>query len=287
MNHNAGTKKRTILEVMSIIVSIFGVITAIALFNIGSKDKLINYNIISYSISGMVDRLGVPSDRLKLYFDNKLIKSINLFLIDVSNEGDVEIRPEDFEHSLVIKYPETSRILHVETDCKNPPNLSVTFEEMKELHLLTVKPLLLNKGDSFCLRLYVAQEDKLTDPDIDARIAGTEVLRVSERDTSLSSRLYFVTISASLAVSILTLASLIYGLRYALVLSAYKLVSSNRLMMMISLGVGISSGIAQSFILSHVLLNDFVISIIGSIPLLVGGLVIILRTRLPIPIVER
>lgn len=233
----------------------------------------------------MANRLGVPADRLKLYFDKKLIKSINLFVIDVSNEGDAEIRPEDFEHSLVIRYPETSRILHVETDCTNPPNLGLTFEEMKEQHLLAVKPLLLNKGDSFCLRLYVEQDNNLTDPDIDARIAGTEVIRVSERDKPLSAGLYFVTISASLAAAIMALASLIYGVRYTLVLNAYKLASDKRLIM-ICLGVGIANAIVQSFILSQVLLNDSVIAVISSMPFWVG-IVILPRTRLPKPIVER
>jgi hypothetical protein len=147
-------------------------------------------------------------DRVEIFYDKKPVEAVSFLIIQFTNSGRTNISKNDFDGDLKFNFQGTVKILSADVIERNPSELPVEFEPI--LSTVLIRPLLLNRGDSFKIKILVdTLKPVLT---VEARIVGVKsVKRVSERAVTLWSwfvgfLLFYGTI-ATLTVWILDKAS--------------------------------------------------------------------------------
>jgi hypothetical protein len=109
--------------------------------------------------------------------------------------GNVEIKPEDFEHPFSVELGPSAQVLSTEVAQVSPPDLAPKLN-ITEGHLI-IEPLLLNPGDAFDITALVS--DMQDDDHLHGRVAG--VSSFGSLATSVtSSRWTYVFLVAIVAV---------------------------------------------------------------------------------------
>jgi hypothetical protein len=108
---------------------------------------------------------------LTVLLDGQPIKDPHVFMLHLVNTGNQPIRPEDFEHELIIDFGYGAEVVDVNVT-GYPPSIP-TMAMWSGPHI-EVQPLLLNPGDTLEISGVVAQPNGL--PSVTARIAGISEL---------------------------------------------------------------------------------------------------------------
>ena len=141
-------------------------------------DVVINYPLLS-SKSGL-------ENRIQILFDDKFVRNVYLFVLRISNGGNVPILATDFVEPLQFSFGKNAEILEMEIVENNPTSLKPKFQI--DTNSITLQPLLLNSGDSITLKLLLSKPETYFEPS--ARIIGVNKVKKG----SYSDRYFFYTL---------------------------------------------------------------------------------------------
>jgi hypothetical protein len=112
--------------------------------------------------------------KLQVTLDGASVKNVHLVIIKVWNNGNVSIAKSDFEKPMLFSFSEQVNILSAKIIEKTPqslePNLALVSSNQ-----FSIEPLLLNRQDSFTVKLLVA--DYLSKLSINARLNGVKDIK--------------------------------------------------------------------------------------------------------------
>jgi hypothetical protein len=196
------------VPIVAVSLSILAIITAISVayfVNWWRLRKSLAYIVKTYTAIFSIDpEIG---KKIQILFDGKPITYARLFVITLLNNGRQPVEEKDFsKKSIDFVFSQSGQILSSEVLNVNPTNLIVEKEEKG--NVLSIKPLLLNKGDSFEIKGVInSDDDEIT---CDARIVGIkEVKRVHPSKPNLS--LSFTKIIGSLVILLVALLIIVLG----------------------------------------------------------------------------
>jgi hypothetical protein len=119
--------------------------------------------------------------RTRIAVDGVPVENGRLLVIGVLNDGNVPIAPTDFERPLTFSLGEADVVVSAEVSKKHPQSLKP--EITSGSNFVGIKPLLMNPGDAFLLKLVVDQEKTILQPDV--RVIGISDLgNLKERSVS-------------------------------------------------------------------------------------------------------
>jgi hypothetical protein len=147
---------------------------AITLWVASRKRKELSYSVLSnYQLFVVPDR-GIK-EKLKVTFNGEPVRSPRLIVIGFRNTGNRDIFRDDFEQGkpITLSFGKRCRVLDADFDDPNPQSLEPNVRSSGD-HEVEVKPLLLNKGDSFSAKVLVSGrfDEKLVN--VSGRIKGVK-----------------------------------------------------------------------------------------------------------------
>lgn len=113
--------------------------------------------------------------KLQVFYEGEPAKSLTLLVVRVWNSGNQPLLAAEVEQPIVLNTGNGARLLTAAVTDVDPKRLSIEFTV--EENALTVKPCLLNPGDTFTLKLLVRDAASLLD--VYARISGVKSIRRS------------------------------------------------------------------------------------------------------------
>lgn len=130
------------------------------------------------------------SKGIEVLFQKRAISSLQVIEIKIRNSGNRPIERTDFDSPIKLLF--SGKILPpVEVVGADPPNLPAEVETSDQ-HL-TIKPMLLNSGDSFVLRTFVADETPGASPvQAISRIKGIKKINLTASETDKNRQRNFV-----------------------------------------------------------------------------------------------
>ena len=109
---------------------------------------------LAYEVVSNTQLVGVKSEvqnKIKIYYENKLVENVHLVSIRLINSGNQPISIEDFARPINIKLGSNTNILTCEVLEKNPKDLDIVISKMQ--NSVKIQPLLLNPNDSLTLNI--------------------------------------------------------------------------------------------------------------------------------------
>lgn len=160
------------------ILGILAIIVTIILFFIQRRKKSLTYEIISRtSVLSASDEV---SGKLQILYQGEAVRKVHLLVLKLANTGNVPITTLDYEREVSFMFTDCEKILSAELSEVQPPNLAA--EIVTKEKSVSLKPILLNPGDSISLKLLISGFDNKID--IDGRVVG--VKSISKRNETNS-----------------------------------------------------------------------------------------------------
>ena|GEM_PF-4593570 len=196
------------VPIVAVSLSILAIITAISVayfVNWWRLRKSLAYIVKTYTAIFSIDP--VIGKKIQILYDGKPITNARLFVLTLLNDGRQPVEEKDFsKQSIDFVFSNSGQILSSEVINVNPTNLVVEKEEKG--NVLSIKPLLLNKGDSFEIKGVINSDDD--EIACDARIVGIkEIKRIHPSKPNLS--LSFTKIIGSLVILLVALLIIVFG----------------------------------------------------------------------------
>ena len=132
--------------------------------------KKIEYFVSSEKVvfnSDFIKKLFFGSE---VYYKGNTVDKVFYTVIMIENSGSVDIKAEDYDGPIAIKYNDNTEVYMVELVASNPHELPVKVSNSKGA--IIIKPLLLNSGDQFYLSVY--SSDRLDVSHVAGRIQGVK-----------------------------------------------------------------------------------------------------------------
>jgi hypothetical protein len=149
-------------------------LTTIFYFKTKQK-KSLSYEILSeHPLVSIHDEI---KERLQILIDGVQTENVHLILLKLTNDGTVPISAADFERPISLKFSGDSSILSAEPINASPSNLTPGTSVDKSI--VSIKPVLMNPGDSFTMKLLLSQYKGSFN--VDARILGIRELRITRK----------------------------------------------------------------------------------------------------------
>lgn len=137
-------------------LSVIIAVTVLIVFQWWRQRKSLRYTVVSDE--SITDVRTEFNDRVKILFDDKPVKAVSLIVAEIVNDGWIPIEDKDFFEPVTISFGHRAEIMNCEvTECI-PSNLNV--ELASETTQVTIKPLLLNRGDSIRIKALVENYQK-------------------------------------------------------------------------------------------------------------------------------
>jgi hypothetical protein len=165
---------------------------------------------IQYLVNSPAVTIRMRLEGLKILLNDREIKSLNVVLVRIINSGNIAIKKSDYEHDTKIEVGKDAKIFIADVYRTEPKNLIEEVETSADDTSMSIKPLLLNKGEWIELSMIVENPNKIITAN--ARIADTKVKETNkldlEKPRNPSNRLFSIIIPG-LVAGILTLALII------------------------------------------------------------------------------
>lgn len=197
-----------LVPIVAVTVGILAIVSAISIayfVNWWRLRKSLAYVVRTYTAIFSIDpELG---KKIQILYDGKPITNARLFVITLLNDGRQPVEEKDFsKKSIDFVFSKSGQILSAEVTHVNPADLIVEKEEKE--NIVSIKPLLLNKGDSFEIKGVInSDDDEIT---CNARIVGIkEVKRLNPSKPNLN--LSFARIITSLVVMLMAFLIVVFG----------------------------------------------------------------------------
>ena len=139
---------------------------------------------LAYEIVSNTQLVGVKSEvqnKIKIYYENKLVENVNLLLIRIINNGNQSISIGDFAKRIDINLGNNLNILTCEILRQYPDNLDINV--IKMVDSIEIEPLLLNPKDNFTIKILLS--DYKENFEVSARIEGISKIEVYEEPQPL------------------------------------------------------------------------------------------------------
>lgn len=168
--------ERYIWQVITTIISL----TSLWLLWSNSQRKSLSYEVISN-----INILDIPEefkDKLEISFDSKPVQELYVTLIKIINTGKAPITPKDFHRPISIGFGETATVLTFELINQTPSNLNPDIRNIQSnsvKYQILVEPSLLNKSDSFTIKMLVTKFEEIK---VEGRIAGIQNITELSKD---------------------------------------------------------------------------------------------------------
>ncbi len=153
---------------VGVITSVILGVIAILLTILQSKKKRLDYKVLYSEALLNVDKQ-VKSD-LKITYKGHEVEQINVFKLQIINNGKIPIKKNDFEGPLEIELKNAKNIFNIEMPDCQPDNLNINFDHVG--NKILINPMLINPNDFFNLQITFDGQDR--EFSILARIEGVE-----------------------------------------------------------------------------------------------------------------
>ena len=154
----------------------FFTILVMVILHIRSKKKKKLTCILFPSLS-LVDIRTEVKDRIKIYYDEKLVENLLMTKVKIRNNGNLPIRREDVIKPLEFEFGENLDVIDFGVIDTEPEGITVKLESNSENNLVRCVFDLLNAGDELTLQFVCLGESKEL-PNITARIEGVKQIDV-------------------------------------------------------------------------------------------------------------
>jgi len=147
-------------------------LATIIIFLLQKNKKKLSYEVIAKT--SLLTTKEKIEGKLKILYNDQEVQNVKFFEIKIINSGNIGIPATDFERSIKIKFPETSKILSCEV-IENFPDSLDTKTLINETEI-SIEPLLINSKDYFILKTIVSNIEG-EDFTIDARIKDVKEIK--------------------------------------------------------------------------------------------------------------
>ena len=155
---------------LELLIGVLAVIAAITvpliIYFLQKSKKRLAYEVISDT-----QLVGIKSEvqnKIKIYYEDKLVENVHLISIKIINNGNQPISISDFAELINIRLGNNTNILTCEVLEQNPKDLDVCVVKIQDS--IEIQPLLLNPNDSFTLNILLSNYKR--DLEVSARIEG-------------------------------------------------------------------------------------------------------------------
>lgn len=145
---------------------------------------------LAYEVVSNAQLVGVKSEvqnKIKIYYENKLVENVHLVSIRIINSGNQPISIDDFARPISIQLGSNTNILTSEVLGLNPKDLDVSILKMQ--NSVEIQPLLLNPNDSLTLNILIS--DYRGGLEVSARVRGISNIEIYRKPESIKSIFLF------------------------------------------------------------------------------------------------
>lgn len=160
-------------EIVNLILSVVGVLTLLAVVLVAiiqHRFSVIEYNIETHT--SVVSPSHFPTDEIRIYYKDNQVDDLYISKIWIANAGKEEIRTEDFEEPIEIRFEKPHQVLDYHINDRIPESLKPKFITQK--NTIRLRPLLLNPGDAVCFTMLSTSSEK---PQLRGRVAKVSKFR--------------------------------------------------------------------------------------------------------------
>jgi hypothetical protein len=150
---------------LTIVSIVLGITTIVLTIRLRSRRSLA-YKILSET--QVLEVKEQVSQRIRVFYEDQKIKDLHLVLIGIVNDGNREIKKEDFVEPLALVFNSTAEIVDIKIEDRYPENLAVAYNK-KAQNKLEIGLDLVNPRDWFILKILIS---KYSDFGVNARISG-------------------------------------------------------------------------------------------------------------------
>ena len=132
---------------------------------------------VAYEVVSNAQLVGVKSEvqnKIKIYYENKLVENVHLVSIRIINSGNQPTSIDDFARPISIQLGSNTNILTSEVLGLNPKDLDVSILKMQ--NSVEIQPLLLNPNDSLTLNILIS--DYRGGLEVSARVRGISNIEI-------------------------------------------------------------------------------------------------------------
>jgi len=124
----------------------------------------------------------ILSGEIKIFYDEKEVENVNIFVLKFINNGNVAILSEDFEENLRLVFSEKAKVLSTAIVGTDPKYLKPNLQSNE--NIVEVQPLLLNRKDFFYIKAIVSDaSDEVVS--VEGRIKD---IRMIKKDNKINTR---------------------------------------------------------------------------------------------------
>ena len=139
-------------QIINAILTLVAIGISIYIFRKQNIKRSLAYIVTERNLLKISEKI---KDKIEIRYDNKLLKSAHLIILQVINNGNVEIRADDFDSPLSFNFDEDTTIISTQIIEKNPANLNPVIDPSAP-GKITLNPLLLNSGSLFSVELLIS-----------------------------------------------------------------------------------------------------------------------------------
>jgi hypothetical protein len=186
-------------QFFGVIFVVISIIVSGIFFRLQRQRSALSWKIISNT--PLVRINSEVKGNLQVLFNGNPVKDIQLLIIKIINTGNVSIKSGDYERPLNLNFDENAQILAAEVIETNPNNIEVSAN-IEERDVF-ISPTLLNKGDSFTIKILVNQfNNKIL---IDSRIVGVkEIQKIVEKDITTDLKFLIIGILIGMIAAVIS-----------------------------------------------------------------------------------
>lgn len=186
-------------QFFGVIFVVISIIVSGIFFRLQRQRSALSWKIISNT--PLVRINSEVKGNLQVLFNGNPVKDIQLIIIKIINTGNVSIKSGDYERPLNLNFDENAQILAAEVIETNPNNIEVSANiEEREVF---ISPTLLNKGDSFTIKILVNQFNNQIL--IDGRIVGVkEIQKIVEKDITTDLKFLIIGILIGMITAVIS-----------------------------------------------------------------------------------
>lgn len=154
--------------------TIAAIVASFVIYRWQSQRRALTYHVKSvYPLLKTTEEL---QGRLNVQVDGVAVRNIDVMFLEVQNSGNHPISRSDFDIPFAIVFEPPARIFSAVVDAEEPANLGVSLEV--EEQRVSLKPILLNPGDKFTLKLLLSSDSK--GYDVVGRVIGVREIAESK-----------------------------------------------------------------------------------------------------------
>ena len=156
-----------IWQFVGVVFALFAIVLSLIVFFKQRQRKRLDYDILSST-----PLLSVREDirgRVEILFDKQPVEEVQLFIVKLTNTGNIPITKHDFEEPVTLTFGVDARLLTAEIIETSPKSLRTSIQGID--NRVIVQQGLLNAGDSITIKTLSTGGDNLS---VDGRIQGVK-----------------------------------------------------------------------------------------------------------------